>query len=173
MTTQNEIEYGIQKVIKSEKWILAEETRDSKTIQKDITVYNGQTINLVIDIENERILLKNTFTIRGNFGNIVIGTLKPNLKNEFRMFLMPMDIYLQTDRTDPNLDTVHLICCLYFDEFTRNKFYHAMYKLGDIQDPLKKMETDFIDRHRTPIPSIKNFNKSEGGGANHFSSNSL
>ena len=147
---QNEIEDAISKVIKSEKWSVSNETRDLNAIQKEITLTNGKIVKVIIDIKNERILIKNTFKITPDFGNHVIGSLKTNLKEEFKMFLMPMDIYIQTDIIDPDLDTVHMIYCLYFDEFSKNKFYHAIYKIGDIPDLLSLMEKEFIDYHESP-----------------------
>ncbi len=65
---------------------------------------------------------------------------------------MSMDIQMQTYPDSKDLDTIHVIYCLYFDEFSKNRFYHAMHKIGDISGLFVIMEKKFIDRQQ-PLSS--------------------
>jgi hypothetical protein len=145
----NEIEDAISKVMETEGWEVNKVNKnDEESLHELISLKNFRTLELIIDRKNERILIKNTVTISNDFGNKILGTKKSELKYEFKIFLMAMDIHMQTYTETKDLDTIDISYCLYFDEFSKNRFYHTMYKIGEIPYLFEIMEKKFIESNQ-------------------------
>ncbi len=129
----NKVEEDISKVIQTEGWTTNNDDKsNTDSIHKTVGLPNSRTVELLIDRKNERTLIKNTVIISKDFGNKILGSLKSDFKYEFKIFLMAMDIDVQTYPEAKDSDTINVIYCLYFDEFSKNRFYHTMRKIGEI-----------------------------------------
>ena len=144
------IEKDIKLWLEEEKWIIEDVKRfNQNIIDYIITLTNNQKLDLIIDRDFDRIIIKRSFNLSNEFQTNKLTSFKDDFLSELKIFLMVMDIYIQIDPTSANSESINIMYYLYFDGFSKNKFIHSMYKMEEIIDLCINMQKKFIDRHRT------------------------
>ena len=120
---------------------------DPNIVYKKVNLTNERTLELRIEKTQERIIIKNTIDL-SDFGVRIYLRLKMISYIILKYFSWIWIFILQTYPDTRDFDTINILYCLYFDEFSKNRFFHAMYKIGDIPLLLTNMKKKFIKHNQ-------------------------
>jgi len=96
----------------------------------------------------DRISIQNTLTIPLDVkASYKLSPNKYKFLYDLKVYLMLMEISTEITSSFEELESINIANFIYFDEFSRNKIIHAIYKLADATDLIIIMWKRFTESH--------------------------
>jgi len=138
----------IPKWLEEEKWKLVKIDNVDFHLSYKITLKSGMEIYLGVEKLIDRISIQNTLTIPLDVkASYKLSPNKYKFLYDLKVYLMLMEISTEITSSFEELESINIANFIYFDEFSRNKFIHAIYKLADATDLIIIMWKRFTESH--------------------------